>query len=204
LTERVRRSPYSIVLFDEIEKAHPEVLDLLLSVLDEGRLTDAKGRFCDFSNSIVIFTSNLGAREAMAQSEHPETRRAMLLEIVRATLRPELYNRISQVVPFDALTSVELERIVGQSFERLKKKLADEREIEMDVHDAALKHLAALSYDPEFGARPVGRTMQQVILSPLATALIAGDIDRGQKLHIHYEEDTGLSFEVFDSAKTAA
>jgi len=204
LTERVRRSPYSIVLFDEVEKAHPEVLDLLLSVLDEGRLTDAKGRFCDFSNSIILFTSNLGAREAMAESEEPETRRAIILEIVRATLRPELYNRISQVVPFDALTSVELERIVGHSLERLRKKLAEEREIEMHVHEAALRHLAALSYDPEYGARPVGRTMQQVVLSPLATALIAGEIERGQKLHIHYAEDTGLSFDVSQDATTSA
>jgi ATP-dependent Clp protease ATP-binding subunit ClpB len=204
LTERVRRSPYSIVLFDEVEKAHPEVLDLLLGVLDEGRLTDAKGRFCDFSNSIILFTSNLGAREAMAESEDPEARRAIIVEVVRATLRPELYNRISQVVPFDALTSVELERIVGHSLERLRKKLAEEREIEMSVHDAALKHLAAISYDPEYGARPVGRTMQQVVLSPLATALIAGDIERGQKLHINYTEEAGLSFDVSQDATTTA
>ena len=204
LTERVRRSAYSIVLFDEVEKAHPEVLDLLLSVLDEGRLTDAKGRFCDFSNSIILFTSNIGAREAMAATEDPEARRTIILEVVRATLRPELYNRISQVVPFDALTSVELERIVGHSLERLRKRLAEEREIEMHVHDAALKYLAVLSYDPEYGARPVGRTMQQVVLSPLATALIAGEIERGQKLHIHYSEEAGLTFDVSQDAKTTA
>jgi ATP-dependent Clp protease ATP-binding subunit ClpB len=204
LTERVRRSPYSIVLFDEVEKAHPEVLDLLLGVLDEGRLTDAKGRFCDFSNSIILFTSNLGAREAMAASENPEERRLIFLEVVRATLRPELYNRISQVVPFDALTSVELERIVGYSLERLRKKLAEEREIEMHVHEDALKYLAALSYDPEYGARPVGRTMQQVVLSPLATALIAGEIEHGQTLHIHYAEETGLTFDVSQNARTTA
>jgi ATP-dependent Clp protease ATP-binding subunit ClpB len=204
LTERVRRSPYSIVLFDEVEKAHPEVLDLLLSVLDEGRLTDAKGRFCDFSNSIILFTSNLGAREAMAASENPEDRRAILLEVVRATLRPELYNRISQVVPFDALTSIELERIVGHSLDRLRKKLAEEREIEMHVHEAALRHLATLSYDPEYGARPVSRTMQQIVLSPLATALIAGEIEHGQKLHLHYTEETGLTFDISQDAKTTA
>jgi ATP-dependent Clp protease ATP-binding subunit ClpB len=204
LTERVRRSPYSIVLFDEVEKAHPEVLDLLLSVLDEGRLTDAKGRFCDFSNSIILFTSNLGAREAMGSSEDREERRSIILETVRATLRPELYNRISQVVPFDPLTSVELERIVAHSFERLGKKLAEEREIEMDVHDAARRHVAALSYDPEYGARPVGRTMQQVILSPLATALISGEIERGQKLHIHYAEETGLTFDISQDASKDA
>ena len=204
LTERVRRSPYSVVLFDEIEKAHPEVLDLLLGVLDEGRMTDAKGRFCDFSNATILFTSNLGASEAMAKSDDVQMRRTIILEIVRSALRPEFYNRISQVVPFDALTAVELERIVSQSFKRLKEKLAEERDIELYVHEAALKHVAALSYDPELGARPVARTMQQVILSPLAGALVAGDIDQGQKLHIHYAEGTGLCFEVPDDAKTAA
>lgn len=204
LTERVRRSPYSIVLFDEIEKAHPEVLDLLLSVLDEGRLTDAKGRFCDFSNSIVLFTSNLGAREAMATSDDPEARRTVILDIVRATLRPELYNRISQIVAFDALTDVELERIVGLSLDRLRRKLGEEREIELHVDEAALKHLAAISYDPEYGARPVGRTMQQSVLSPLATALIAGDIEHGQRLDMHYAEDTGLTFETSQDARITA
>lgn len=204
LTERVRRSPYSIVLFDEVEKAHPEVLDLLLGVLDEGRLTDAKGRFCDFSNTIILFTSNLGAREAMAQSDNPERRRAIISDVVRATLRPELYNRISQVVPFDVLTSAELERIVVHSLDRLRKKLAEEREIEMITHEAALKHLAALSYDPEYGARPVGRTMQQVVFSPLATALITGDLEQGQKLHLNYSEETGLSFDISQNATATA
>ena len=204
LTERVRRSPYSIVLFDEIEKAHPEVLDLLLSVLDEGRLTDAKGRFCDFSNSIILFTSNLGAREAMSSSEDISERRAIILDVVRATLRPELYNRISQVVSFDALTSVELERIVSCSLEHLRRKLAEERGIEMQAHEPAVKYLATISYDPEYGARPVGRTMQQVVLSPLATALIAGEIENGQKLQIDYKEETGLIFDIFQDAKITA
>ncbi|HVW76501.1 MAG TPA: AAA family ATPase [Alloacidobacterium sp.] len=204
LTERVRRSPYSIVLFDEVEKAHPEVLDLLLSVLDEGRLTDAKGRFCDFSNSIILFTSNLGAREAMAASDGPEERRAVILDIVRATLRPELYNRISQVVPFDALTDIELERIVGLSLERLRRKLQEEREVDLHVDETALKYLAAVSYDPEYGARPVGRTIQQLVLSPLAAALIAGDIEQGQRLDIHYAEDTGLTFETSQDAGITA
>jgi ATP-dependent Clp protease ATP-binding subunit ClpC len=204
LTERVRRSPYSIVLFDEIEKAHPEVLDLLLGVLDEGRLTDAKGRFCDFSNTIVLFTSNLGAHQAMAASDDPDTRRSLILEYVKASLRPELLNRISQIVPFDALTSSELERIVGLSLNQLRKKLSEEREIELHVDEEALKHLAAISYDPEYGARPVGRTMQQTILSPLAAALIAGEIEHGQKLHIHYAEETGFTFDCSQDATAIA
>lgn len=204
LTERVRRSPYSIVLFDEIEKAHPEVLDLLLSVLDEGRLTDAKGRFCDFSNSIILFTSNLGAREAMAASDDPQARRAILLDVVRAALRPELYNRISQIVTFDPLSDTELERIVGLSLHRLGKKLAEERAIELRVDEAALKHLATISYDPEYGARPLGRTIQQSVLSPLAAALIAGDIEHGHRLDIHYAEDAGLTFETSQDARITA
>jgi len=204
LTERVRRSPYSIVLFDEIEKAHPEVLDLLLSVLDEGRLTDAKGRFCDFSNAIILFTSNLGAHEAMNASEDLEERRSIILEIVKTALRPELYNRISQIVPFDALTSVELEHIVGLSLERLRRKLNEERDVELHVDESALKHLAAISYDPEYGARPVGRTMQRTVLSPLATAFIAGDIERGRKLYIHYAEETGITFDASCDAKATA
>jgi ATP-dependent Clp protease ATP-binding subunit ClpB len=203
LTERVRRSPYSIVLFDEVEKAHPEVLDLLLSVLDEGRLTDAKGRFCDFSNSVILFTSNLGAREAMTASEDNEERRSIILDVVRATLRPELYNRISQVVLFDPLTPVELERIVSHSLDRLRKKLAEEREIELEIEDAAIDHLAAVSYDPEYGARPIGRTIQQLILSPLATALIVGDVKQGQRLTIQYSEEKGLRFDVSESAVTS-
>src|SRR5262249_39629733 len=103
----------------------------------------------------------------------------------------------------DPLTSTELERIVGVSLERLRKKLAEERNIELQVHEAALKYLAEISYDPEYGARPVGRTMQQTVLSPLATALIAGEIEHGQRLQIHYEEETGLTFETQDAKTTA-
>src|SRR5437660_9289466 len=108
LTEKVRRQPYSVVLFDEIEKAHPAILDLLLGVLDEGRLTDAKGRFCDFSNTIILFTSNLRVREAMDATDELEKRKEIILEVVKASLRPELYNRISQVITFNSLTDKEL------------------------------------------------------------------------------------------------
>jgi ATP-dependent Clp protease ATP-binding subunit ClpA len=204
LTERVRRSPYSIVLFDEVEKAHPEVLDLLLSVLDEGRLTDAQGRFCDFSNSIILFTSNLGAREAMAASENRATRRSIIHEVVRASLRPELYNRISQVVLFDPLTSSELERIVQHSLDRLRNKLADEHQICMHVQQSALSYLAAISYDPEYGARPVARTIQQAVLSPLASALIGGELQQRQTFTLDYAEETGLTFDISETTEVSA
>ena len=204
LTERVRRAPYSIVLFDEIEKAHPEILDLLLAVLDEGRLTDAKGRFCDFSNTLVLFTSNLGVREAMDMSEEPEKRKEIILEVVKANLRPELYNRISQVITFNALLEAELERIVQTHIDRLRKKMAEDREIALTVSPEALHHLCEQSYDPAYGARPVGRTMQQLVISPIATAVLAGDVAAGQELRIGYSETEGLIFSVEGSKMAAA
>jgi ATP-dependent Clp protease ATP-binding subunit ClpB len=203
LTEQVRRAPYSIVLFDEVEKGHPEILDLLLGVLDEGRLSDAKGRFCDFSNTIILFTSNLGVREAMESTDDPEKRKEIIHEVVKASLRPELYNRISQVITFNALTDKELERIVNTQIEALRKKLAEEREIKLEITPQALAYLAKQSYDPAYGARPVGRTMQQLVLSPLATAILAGDVGPKQTLQIAYADPEGLSFSVQESVAAA-
>jgi len=194
LTEQVRRSPYSIVLFDEVEKAHPEILDLLLGVLDEGRLTDAKGRFCDFSNTIVLFTSNLGVRESMG-AENDVERKQIILEVVRASLRPELYNRIGQVIAFNPLSEAELRRIVGIQLAVLAKKLEEDREILLTVSPAALSLLAERSYDPEYGARPAGRVMQQIVLAPLANALLTQDIMPGQHVQLD-ADDEGLSFNV--------
>lgn len=203
LTEQVRRSPYSVVLFDEVEKGHPEILDLLLGVLDEGRLSDAKGRFCDFSNTIILFTSNLGVREAMESTQDPEKRKEIIHEVVKATLRPELYNRISQVITFNALSSKELERIVSTHVEALRKKLAEEREIALEITPRALAYLARQSYDPTYGARPVGRTMQQLVHSPLATAILAGDVGPGQILQIEYADPDGLNFSVQEGVAAA-
>jgi ATP-dependent Clp protease ATP-binding subunit ClpB len=200
LTEQVRRSPYSVVLFDEVEKGHPEILDLLLGVLDEGRLTDAKGRFCDFSNTLVLFTSNLGVREAMDATDDPEKRKEIIHEVVKASLRPELYNRISQVVTFNSLTTTELERIVNTHIDALRRKLAEDRDIGLEVSPTALQYLAAQSYDPAYGARPAARAMQQLVLSPLATALLAGDVQPKQVLRIDYAEPEGLIFGVLEEA----
>jgi ATP-dependent Clp protease ATP-binding subunit ClpB len=204
LTEQVRRSPYSVVLFDEVEKGHPEILDLLLAVLDEGRLTDAKGRFCDFSNTILLFTSNLGVREAMDATEDLEQRKGIILEVVKASLRPELYNRIGQVIPFNSLTETELQRIVGHQIDSLARKLRDDREIELALSPEALAYLARESYDPAYGARPVHRTLQQIILAPLATSILAGEVLAGQKLSISYVEEEGLTFSVEQASSTAA
>ena len=196
LTEQVRRSPYSIVLFDEVEKAHPEVLDLLLGVLDEGRLTDAKGRFCNFSNTIVLFTSNLGVRESMGAESNVE-RKEIILEVVRASLRPELYNRIGQVIAFNPLSEDELKRIVSVQLSALAKKIEEDREILLIATPAALSLLAERSYDPEYGARPAGRVIQQMVLAPLAGALLAQDILPAQSIELDVDED-GLSFHVLD------
>lgn len=203
LTEQVRRSPYSIVLFDEVEKGHPEILDLLLGVLDEGRLSDAKGRFCDFSSTIILFTSNLGVREATDATDDPEKRKEIIHEVVKATLRPELYNRISQVITFNALTDKELERIVSTQVDALRKKLIEEREITLEITPEALAYLAKQSYDPAYGARPVGRTMQQLVLSPLATAILAGDVVAKQALQIAYADPDGLSFSTLEGVAAA-
>ena len=203
LTEQVRRSPYSIVLFDEVEKGHPEILDLLLGVLDEGRLTDAKGRFCDFSNTLIIFTSNLGVRESLDATDDPDKRKDIILEVVKASLRPELYNRISQVIAFNPLAEPELERIVNVQLAGLRKKLAEDREIQLEVTPEALAYLAQQSYDPAYGARPVGRTMQQLVLSPVAAAVIAGDVQAGQTLRIEHSEAEGLTFNVVETAASA-
>ncbi len=184
LTERVRRSPYSVVLFDEIEKGHPEILDLLLGVLDEGRLTDAKGRFCDFTNTVVIFTSNLGVRESMAAGDNDPLREQIILDTVRAHLRPELYNRIGQIIPFHLLGMPELRRIVETSLKALGRKLEEDREIHLLTTPAAVDMLARLSYDPDYGARPAGRVMQREVLSPLAEILLGGDAAPGSQLNI--------------------
>ena len=184
LTEQVRRSPYSIVLFDEVEKGHPEILDLLLGVLDEGRLTDAKGRFCDFTNTVVLFTSNLGVREAMAAGDDDALREKIILDTVRAKLRPELYNRLGQVIPFHTLGMQELERIVTGSLKALARKLEDDRELTLETTQAAVDVLARLSYDPEYGARPAGRVLQQEILSPLAEILLSGEATANCTIHI--------------------
>ena len=187
LTEQVRRNPYSIVLFDEVEKGAPEILDLLLGVLDEGRLSDAKGRFCDFSNTIVIFTSNLGVREAIDVTDDLEKRKEVILEVVKRSLRPELYNRIGQVVTFNSLGEPQLESIVSKNIDALRKKLADDREISLDVTPEALSYLARESYDPAYGARPVQRTLQQIVLSPLAGIILAGEVHAGQTIQIGYD-----------------
>jgi ATP-dependent Clp protease ATP-binding subunit ClpB len=176
LTEQVRRSPHSVVLFDEIEKAHPEVIDILLGVLDEGRLTDAKGRFCDFTNTIIILTSNLGVREAVAATEDLEQRKEIILKVVQASLRPELFNRLSGVIPFNSLDPATLQTIVRMHLKSLGAQLAEQHQASLEVDDDVVALLAEMAYDPAYGARPVERTIDRMVLSPLSMSIIGGDV----------------------------
>ncbi|MEZ4586571.1 MAG: AAA family ATPase [Gemmatimonadales bacterium] len=179
LTEQVRRSPYSVVLFDEIEKGHPEIIDILLGVLDEGRLTDAKGRFCDFTNTIVLLTSNLGVREANQADASPEVKKEIILKVVQESLRPELFNRLSGVIPFNSLEPDTLETIVRMHLKSLGGQLKDQYKATLEADDEAVTLLAQLAYDPAYGARPVERTIDRHVLSPLSRLIIGGDVTPG-------------------------
>jgi ATP-dependent Clp protease ATP-binding subunit ClpB len=183
LTEQVRRSPHSVVLFDEIEKAHPEVIDILLGVLDEGRLTDAQGRFCDFSHTLVLLTSNLGVREAGAATD-PDDRKRIILEVVQRSLRPELFNRLGAVIPFDALDLDVLRQIVRMSLAGLAVQLREHHGATLAADEDAVALLAELAYDPAYGARPVERTVERVVLSDLSRMVISGDVGPGAHVRL--------------------
>jgi ATP-dependent Clp protease ATP-binding subunit ClpB len=192
LTERVRRQPYSVVLFDEVEKGASEVHDLLLGVLGEGRLTDAKGRFCDFSSAMVVCTSNLGVREANELTDDPQKKSEIIVEVVKASLRPELYNRFDEVICFNSLEESVLEQIVARNMNDLRAKLIEEHGVELEVEPGAMNFLAKKAYDPVYGARPVERTLQRMALAPIAKMLIAEEAQRGQKIIVSYSESEGL------------
>ncbi|KXB50038.1 ATP-dependent chaperone ClpB [Corynebacterium sp. MC-04] len=177
LTEAVRRRPYTVVLFDEVEKAHPDVFDVLLQVLDEGRLTDGQGRTVDFRNTILILTSNLGAGGTKEQME----------AAVKATFKPEFINRLDDVVMFDALTSEQLTKIVDIQIDALAKRL-ESRRLVLDVHDDAKEWLAKRGYDPAYGARPLRRLVQQAIGDELAKELLAGDVRDGDVVEVTVAE----------------
>lgn len=193
LTEQVRRNPYSIVLFDEVEKAHPEVIDILLGVLDEGRLTDAKGRFCDFSNTIVILTSNLGVKEAITATEDLALRKEIILKVVQATLRPELYNRLGAVVPFNALDVETLRAIVTKNLRGVGAQLQEAHKATLLYDDDVVAHLATLAYDPAYGARPVERTIDRLLLADLSRLIISGSVPAGSVVRMYLDgEELGL------------
>ncbi|MBN2871954.1 MAG: AAA family ATPase, partial [Halothiobacillaceae bacterium] len=177
LTEAVRRKPYSVILLDEVEKAHPEVFNILLQVLDDGRLTDGQGRTVDFRNTVIVMTSNLGSQriqELAGQDAGYEQMKTEVLEIVGQHFRPEFINRVDDVVVFHPLDRSEIRKIVDIQIEYLRKRLA-ERDIGLSLSDAALDLLGEAGFDPVYGARPLKRAIQQRLENPLAQAILKGE-----------------------------
>ncbi|MEU1347904.1 ATP-dependent chaperone ClpB [Streptomyces sp. NPDC005786] len=183
LTEAVRRRPYSVVLLDEVEKAHPEVFDILLQVLDDGRLTDGQGRTVDFRNTILILTSNLGSQYLVDPLTKPEEKKQQVMDVVRASFKPEFLNRLDDLVVFSALSGDELAHIAGLQIDRLAKRLADRR-LTLDVTPAALAWLAEEGNDPAYGARPLRRLIQTAIGDRLAKEILAGEITDGDTVRV--------------------
>jgi len=187
LTEAVRRRPYSVVLLDEVEKAHPEVFDILLQVLDDGRLTDGQGRTVDFRQSIVILTSNLGSLFLTDPTLDDTAKRAAVMEAVKVAFKPEFLNRLDEIVTFDPLGTEELTHIVDLQLASLQRRL-DARRVTLDVSDAAKEWLALTGWDPAYGARPLRRLVQQAIGDRLARALLAGDVLDGTTVRVDRDE----------------
>jgi ATP-dependent Clp protease ATP-binding subunit ClpB len=187
LTEAVRRRPYSVVLLDEVEKAHPETFDILLQVLDDGRLTDGQGRTVDFRNVILVMTSNLGSQFLIDPTLDEEAKRDSVMGAVRVAFKPEFLNRLDEVVIFDALTSSELAHIVDLQVRELATRLVDRR-ITLDVSDAAREWLAITSYDPAYGARPLRRLVQKEIGDRLAKAVLSGEVRDGDTVTVDLDE----------------
>jgi ATP-dependent Clp protease ATP-binding subunit ClpB len=191
LTEAVRRRPYAVVLLDEIEKAHPEVLNVLLQLLDDGRLTDGQGRTVDFKNTVVIMTSNLGS-QFLAGGTDPDRRR-QVMDALREHFRPEFLNRVDDIIFFHALDREHLKRIIDIQLAGLVKRLA-ERKIDVELTDAAKNYLVGEGYDPAYGARPLKRTIQRRVLDPLALRVLEGDFVDGDSVVV----DAGRGGLVFE------
>jgi ATP-dependent Clp protease ATP-binding subunit ClpB len=187
LTEAVRRRPYSVVLLDEVEKAHPETFDILLQVLDDGRLTDGQGRTVDFRNVILVLTSNLGSQFLVDPLLSTEQQHESVMAAVRAAFKPEFLNRLDEIVLFDALGPDELAHIVDLQVRAFATRLSDRR-ISLEVTDAARAWLAERGYDPAYGARPLRRLVQREIGDRLARALLAGEVRDGQTVLVDVDE----------------
>ncbi len=202
LTEAVRRRPYSVVLLDEIEKAHPDVFNVLLQVLDDGRLTDSKGRTVDFKNTVMIMTSNIGARRIMDAGSDREKAVNGVMEELRRTLKPEFLNRIDDVIVFDALTRDNMDYIFDIQLKRVGK-LLQQRELLINVTDSARTALCDAGFDPTFGARPLKRAIQQYLLNPMSKAIVGGDYGTGDTVKVDLEGDN-ITFERIPAPEEAA
>jgi ATP-dependent Clp protease ATP-binding subunit ClpB len=194
LTEAVRRRPFSVVLFDEIEKAAPEIFNVFLQILDDGRLTDGQGRTVDFKNAILIMTSNIGSQRILdyhgAGGADYAVMRATLLDELRRHFRPEFLNRVDEIVVFQALTEEQLAKIVEIQLDRLRVRLADRR-ITLELSDSARRHLVRVGNDPVYGARPLKRAIQKELETPLGRKILAGEIKDGQSVLVDYDQNKG-------------
>ncbi|MEK9166239.1 MAG: AAA family ATPase, partial [Patescibacteria group bacterium] len=200
VAELIRHRPYAVVLFDEIEKAHPEVFNILLQIMDNGRLTDAKGRHVNFKNTIIIMTSNVGSEfvsemqklgfetEANGASAQSSELKNKIRKALERSFRPEFLNRIDEIIIFNSLVPKDVAKIVEIQLENVKKRLS-EKDIEITLSPAALEHLAKKGYDPLYGARPLKRLIQTALLDKLAERMISGDIPRGGKVAIDVDND---------------
>jgi ATP-dependent Clp protease ATP-binding subunit ClpB len=198
LTEAVRRRPYAVVLLDEIEKAHPEVLNVLLQLLDDGRLTDGKGRTVDFKNTVVIMTSNLGSQYLI--DDVTEGSRRKVMDALREHFRPEFLNRIDEIIFFHALDREHTKQIVDIQIGGLVRRL-DERKIHVVLTDAAKDQLVKEGYDPMYGARPLKRTIQRRVLDPLALRVLEGDFVEGDTVAVGAGNDGALTFDKRETVK---
>ena len=203
LTEAVRRRPYCVLLFDEIEKAHQDVFNVLLQLLDDGRLTDGQGRTVDFKNTVVIMTSNLGSQAITTARGSYETIREEVLAALRQHFRPEFLNRVDDIVVFHALDREHVRQIVDIQLRRLALRLAD-RHLTLEFSEAARDYLANRGYDPVYGARPLKRAIQQEVETPLAQQIVAGTVHDGAQVHVDVKAGGGLAFEVREAASQAA
>ncbi len=210
LTEAIRRRPYRVVLFDEMEKAHPEVFNILLQVLEDGRLTDGHGHAVDFRNTVVIMTSNLGTEQfqrpalgfvpsAKPSQSEKQRQKADVEKELRATFRPELLNRVDEIIVFDPLTEEDLKRIVGLMLEEVRERLTD-RQVGLELTEAAKAALVQEGFDPVFGARPLRRTIERQVANPLSKRILGGEFAEGDTVHVDYADDVYT----FDKQKVVA
>jgi ATP-dependent Clp protease ATP-binding subunit ClpB len=190
LTEAIRRRPYAVILFDEIEKAHPDVFNILLQILDDGRLTDGKGRTVDFKNAVIIMTSNIGSQAISESSGDLDRAMPQLMESLRSTFRPEFLNRIDDVIVFHRLSQDLIKGIVELQIRQLAKLLA-QKDLTLNVQTAAIEELAREGYDPVYGARPLKRLIQKKIQDRLALLLLNGEVRPGDAIELNADEKTG-------------
>jgi ATP-dependent Clp protease ATP-binding subunit ClpB len=200
LTDAVRRKPYSVLLFDEIEKAHPDVFNIMLQLLDDGRLTDSKGTTVNFRNCLCIFTSNIGSQDIL-DADDPEVMRERVTAAMRNHFRPEFLNRIDEHVIFNSLSKKDLRNIVKLETRRLTKRL-DERQITLQLSDSALDHLADVGFDPVYGARPLKRTIQRELETVVARGILAGEFSDGDTIMVDMKDGKLDVRRSIDSAAT--